>query len=104
MRRPRGTGPFGITPLEKEKPHEHRLDEQVRQASRMDDHLAIREILKVAQSPDVISMAGGWPEADLFPVDQLRQIADYVLANMPRESLQYGLTEGLTMLRAAWRI
>ena len=25
---------------------------------------AIREILKVAQAPDVISMAGGWPEAD----------------------------------------
>lgn len=27
----------------------------------------IREILKVAQAPDIISMAGGWPEADLFP-------------------------------------
>jgi len=59
----------------------------------------IREILKVAQSPDVISMAGGWPEADLFPVEQLKTVADYVMTHMPRESLQYGLTEGLTPLR-----
>ncbi len=61
----------------------------------------IRDILKVAQSPDVISMAGGWPEAALFPVEQLREVADYVLTNQTRESLQYGLTEGLPALREA---
>ena len=60
---------------------------------------AIREILKVAQAPDVISMAGGWPEADLFPVEQLREVGDYAMAHLTREALQYGLTEGLGALR-----
>lgn len=61
----------------------------------------IREILKVAQAPDVISMAGGWPDAALFPVDQIRAVCDDVLREMPRESLQYGLTDGLPALREA---
>lgn len=61
----------------------------------------IREILKVAQSPDVISMAGGWPEADLFPVEQLDEVCHHVLAHTPRESLQYGLTGGFPPLRQA---
>jgi 2-aminoadipate transaminase len=61
----------------------------------------IREILKVAQSPDVISMAGGWPEADLFPVEQLDEVCHHVLTHTPRESLQYGLTGGFPPLRQA---
>lgn len=59
----------------------------------------IRDILKAAQADDLISLAGGWPEADLFPVEQLDEITHYVLHQMPRESLQYGLTDGLTLLR-----
>lgn len=62
---------------------------------------AIREILKVAQAPDIISMAGGWPDAALFPVEQIAEICDAVLHEMPRESLQYGLTDGLPALRQA---
>lgn len=60
----------------------------------------IREILKVAQSPDTISMAGGWPEAALFPIAQLDEVAHHVLTEMPRDSLQYGLTDGYPPLRA----
>ncbi|MEN6480287.1 MAG: PLP-dependent aminotransferase family protein [Anaerolineales bacterium] len=60
---------------------------------------AIREILKVAQSPEVISLSGGWPEADLFPIAQLEEIASDVLRNKPREALQYGLTDGSVGLR-----
>ena len=59
----------------------------------------IREILKVAQADDVISLAGGWPEADLFPVEQFLQISEYVLNEMPRESLQYQTTDGFGPLR-----
>ncbi|MGI5915848.1 MAG: PLP-dependent aminotransferase family protein [Anaerolineae bacterium] len=59
----------------------------------------IRDILKVAQSPDIISLAGGWPEADLFPVGQFEEICSDVLNESPRESLQYGLTDGLPALR-----
>jgi 2-aminoadipate transaminase len=62
---------------------------------------AIRDILKVAQAPDIISMAGGWPEAALFPVEQFREICDYVLKELPQASLQYGVTDGYRPLRQA---
>ncbi|MHB1295853.1 MAG: aminotransferase-like domain-containing protein [Anaerolineae bacterium] len=61
----------------------------------------IREILKCAQAPGLISMAGGWPEADLFPVAEMDAVCHDVLARMPCESLQYGLTDGLPALRQA---
>ena len=59
----------------------------------------IRDILKVAQAPDIISMAGGWPEAALFPVNQFREVAEYALTEQPEASLQYGLTDGYRPLR-----
>ena len=59
----------------------------------------IREILKVAQSPEVISLSGGWPEADLFPIEQLQEVATHVMRQTPREALQYGLTDGSIGLR-----
>ncbi|HHX43536.1 MAG TPA: PLP-dependent aminotransferase family protein [Chloroflexi bacterium] len=59
----------------------------------------IREILKVAQSPDTISMAGGWPDAGVFPIDQLDAVAHHVLTEAPQDSLQYGLTDGFPPLR-----
>ena len=43
------------------------------------DASVIREILKVAQRPDVISFAGGLPAPELFPVEEVRQAADLVL-------------------------
>ena len=61
----------------------------------------IRDIFKIISVSDIISLAGGWPEADLFPVDQFDQICRYLLAEMPRESLQYGVTDGLSLLRNA---
>jgi len=61
----------------------------------------IRDIFKVIQSSDIISMAGGWPEADLFPVEQIQEICHYLLQKMPRESLQYGMTDGFPPLREA---
>jgi 2-aminoadipate transaminase len=61
---------------------------------------AIRDILKCAQTPGLISLSGGWPEADLFPTRQLAEIAQDVLQRMPCESLQYGLTDGFPPLRA----
>jgi len=60
---------------------------------------AIRDILKCAQTPGLISMAGGWPEAELFPTRQLAEIAQDVLTRTPCDSLQYGLTDGFPPLR-----
>lgn len=43
------------------------------------DSSAIREILKLASQPDVVSFAGGLPAPELFPLDEIRQAADRVL-------------------------
>lgn len=60
---------------------------------------AIREILKVTASPDVISFAGGLPAPELFPVDAVAQAARAVLAADGPAALQYGVTEGHLPLR-----
>jgi 2-aminoadipate transaminase len=59
----------------------------------------IREILKVAAQPEIISFAGGLPAPELFPVEALRSVADNVLTQHGREALQYGPSEGFPALR-----
>jgi len=59
----------------------------------------IRETLKFAQQPDLISLAGGWPAAGLFPVADLADVCRAVLAERSEVALQYGLTEGYLPLR-----
>jgi 2-aminoadipate transaminase len=59
----------------------------------------IREILKIAISPDIISFAGGLPNAGIFPVDSFRMAAERVLRNSGKEALQYSNTEGFFSLR-----
>lgn len=60
----------------------------------------IREILKVANDPSIISFAGGLPNKDLFPVKELKQAANDVLSDdNGKEVLQYSNTEGYRPLR-----
>ncbi|MFO1452583.1 MAG: PLP-dependent aminotransferase family protein [Opitutaceae bacterium] len=61
---------------------------------------AIREILKVAEAPDVISFAGGLPAPDLFPVAAIASATASVLAQSGPAALQYGVSEGHLPLRA----
>jgi 2-aminoadipate transaminase len=61
---------------------------------------AIREILRVVNRADVVSLAGGLPGADLFPVDVLARLAAEVLAADGPRALQYAETEGHEGLRA----
>ena len=61
----------------------------------------IRELLKVAQDPEVISFAGGLPSPKSFPIDDLQGIVHSVLQHHGKDALQYGSTEGLTTLREA---
>jgi 2-aminoadipate transaminase len=60
---------------------------------------AVREILKVAERPDVLSFAGGLPAPELFPVEAIAQAHADVLAESGREALQYSTTEGYRPLR-----
>lgn len=59
----------------------------------------IREILKLTQREEMISFAGGLPAPELFPVNELKEIAVKVLTEMGKEALQYSTTEGYKPLR-----
>jgi len=59
----------------------------------------IREILKVTEQPGVISLAGGLPSADTFPVEPLRDATERVLRESPRDAMQYAASEGYGPLR-----
>ena len=60
---------------------------------------AIRELLKLAQNPEIISFAGGLPAPETFPTDVLAEITREVLEENGAIALQYGATEGDTKLR-----
>lgn len=59
----------------------------------------IREILKVAADPNVISFAGGLPNPDLFPVKEIEKACSNVLREDGANCLQYSTTEGYKPLR-----
>ena len=60
---------------------------------------AIREILKSASDPSVISLSAGNPAPDAFPVEAIREISERILRESPITALQYGVSEGYTPLR-----
>ncbi|AEY00668.1 class I and II aminotransferase [Oceanimonas sp. GK1] len=59
----------------------------------------IREILKVAVNPEVISFAGGLPNPAFFPSEELEVATAKVLQNKGNGALQYAATEGFGPLR-----
>jgi len=61
----------------------------------------VREILKVTMRPEVISLAGGLPAPESFPIEALRAAFDAELAQdgPARQALQYSTTEGHLPLR-----
>lgn len=69
-----------------------------RRAERMNPSV-IREILKVTEKPGIISLAGGLPSPDSFPVAAMREATARVLRDNPREALQYASSEGFAPLR-----
>jgi len=61
----------------------------------------IREILKVVSQPGMISLAGGIPAPETFPIENLYRINEAVLDRYGAAALQYDLTEGFTPFREA---
>jgi len=59
----------------------------------------IREILKVTESPDIISFAGGLPDPSLIAVKELAEAARLVFETEGAAALQYSTTEGYAPLR-----
>lgn len=59
----------------------------------------IRELLKVTAQPDVISFGGGFPAAELFPLERVKEACEKVLTENGAKALQYSQTEGYAPLR-----
>jgi 2-aminoadipate transaminase len=72
--------------------------QMARRAARLNPS-TIREILKVTERPGIISLAGGLPSADTFPVAAMQDATARVLRDTPREALQYAASEGYAPLR-----
>ena len=72
--------------------------QMARRAERLNPS-TIREILKITERPGIISLAGGLPSADTFPVQAMRDATTAVLRDTPREALQYAASEGFAPLR-----
>ncbi|MBK7726183.1 MAG: PLP-dependent aminotransferase family protein [Dehalococcoidia bacterium] len=69
--------------------------------TRLMEASVIREILKVASSPGMISLAGGLPAAESFPLEIMEELTGAVLGKYGSKALQYDASEGWGPLRGA---
>lgn len=61
----------------------------------------VREIFKRVDLNAIYSFAGGYPSADTFPIEDIKRLASDVLDKYGASALQYGATQGVTVLREA---
>jgi 2-aminoadipate transaminase len=59
----------------------------------------LRDILAVTEQPGMVSLAGGLPAPESFPVELLRAACETVLREDPHAALQYAGSEGYAPLR-----
>jgi 2-aminoadipate transaminase len=59
----------------------------------------VEKTLKLASKPEVISLAGGIPNADLFPLKEIDRILSRLIKKQGKQVLQYNQTAGLPKLR-----
>ena len=62
---------------------------------------AVREILKVVNRPGMVSLAGGIPAPESFPLALMGELTNTVLQKYGARALQYDATEGFGPLREA---
>ena len=61
---------------------------------------AIRDLLQFGADPSIISFGGGYPDATLFPLEQLEAVYSRSILDHGQDSLQYTLSNGSRHLRA----
>jgi len=61
----------------------------------------IREILKVVAQPGMVSLAGGIPAPESFPLEIIQELMEIVVEKYASGAFQYGPTEGFWPLREA---
>jgi len=60
---------------------------------------AMRDLMALTERDDVISLAGGLPDTSTFPPDSYAAVMGTVAAQSCARALQYGPTEGLSILK-----
>jgi 2-aminoadipate transaminase len=60
---------------------------------------AMRDLMALTERPDVISLAGGWPDTSTFPPDSYAALMSTVASQSCARALQYGPTEGLALVK-----
>lgn len=73
----------------------------LRTARRMDmvQPNAVGELLRMGADPSIISFAGGYPDATLFPAQELEAVFADVIGGQGQASLQYTVSDGPLLLR-----
>ncbi|MBN1825696.1 MAG: PLP-dependent aminotransferase family protein [Candidatus Eisenbacteria bacterium] len=66
------------------------LSDSARRAKRSE----IRELLKLTARPEVISLAGGLPAPETFPLEEIADLLPGAMREFGANALQYGTTEG----------
>lgn len=61
----------------------------------------VREIFKRVDLNAIYSFAGGYPSADTFPLEEIRQTMSEVIDKYQGRAFQYGATQGVPELREA---
>lgn len=76
-----------------------RWDERYARRAQGSTGSAIRQLLKLTEQPDFISLAGGLPAPESFPIAAIAAAAQTILHDRGAQALQYGATEGYRPLR-----
>ena len=61
--------------------------------------VAVSDLLKLAERPEVVSFAGGLPDPGTFLVEQMQEATRIVMRDQARQALNYGPSLGYTRLR-----
>ena len=61
----------------------------------------VREIFKKVDLNSIYSFAGGYPSAETFPLEEIRQTMSEVIDKYAGKAFQYGATQGVPELREA---
>ncbi len=76
-----------------------RWDERYARRAQGSTGSAIRQLLKLTEQPNFISLAGGLPAPESFPIAAIAAAAQAILHDRGAQALQYGATEGYRPLR-----
>lgn len=59
----------------------------------------ISMIMRLTEMPEVISFAGGLPDGELFPIEEMKSVTQKILSEEGHRALQYSSTQGIKELR-----